>query len=444
MLGNVVGSNLLISFDSLKLGIVSFCITIAALYMMKMHDKIADYVNIDAFLFEKSNTLKSDKNYNDLFSTLENDIEISDEPVDTYNDEEHSHSDEGDDMQKNYQRFDTVFTPNDNGNNVEKIMIDEHALNHNRHVVVSLNSFNKKVTNNNREDPVQKINNLIDQDHSLKIDADTNAALESDVFANTHHYILPIADAFEKSDTEVEKDNRKILKRDIANLYEKRKEMTLAIRKIQTALNTDIANLKATFRVLGMPISQKIAHLKTDIRAAKILKKFKLTDEELGWRYPELSLGLQEIYRLRILASFLPTNDPVVNARRSSHFGYRRDPFTHRAKMHAGLDFAAKTGTPLLATGVGVIKFAGFKSGYGNSIDVYHGNGIVTRYGHLSRIFVKKGQRVSTGQKIGAVGSTGRSTGAHLHYEVRVNNKPMNPVIFLNKKNFINNIFNKY
>ena len=392
-----------------------------------MHDKIADYIYNDSFFFDKSDALQSDTHYDDLFATLENDIEISDEPIDVANNTEHSHFDDSDIIQKNNQRFDAVFSPNDNGNNVEKIMVDEYALNHDRRVTVSLNSFD--AVSLAKENTQTDTASIIHKDES---------------FANTNHYILPIADAFEKSDTESEQNNRKILKRDIANLYEKRKEMTLAIRKIQTALYTDIANLKATLRTLGMPVSQKASHIKTDIRTAKILKKFKLTDEELGWRYPELAMGLQEIYRLRILASFLPVNDPIVNARRSSHFGYRTDPFTHKAKMHAGLDFAARTGTPLLASGVGVIKFAGVKSGYGNAIDVYHGNGIVTRYGHLSRIFVKKGQRVTIGQKIGAVGSTGRSTGAHLHYEVRLNDKPTNPVIFLNKSNYIKSIFIKY
>jgi murein DD-endopeptidase MepM/ murein hydrolase activator NlpD len=193
-----------------------------------------------------------------------------------------------------------------------------------------------------------------------------------------------------------------------------------------------------------MRVPQRILNLKANVHTSKILTHFNLSKKDLEQRYPELNNELQELYKLRVFASFLPIYDPVINARRSSPFGYRKDPFTRRAKMHSGLDFAVTTGTRLIASGAGVVKFAGVKSGYGNSIDIYHGDGIVSRYAHLSRIFVKNGQRVVRGQNIGATGSTGRSTGPHLHYEIRLYNKPVNPYIFLNKKNFIINVLNKY
>ena len=96
-----------------------------------------------------------------------------------------------------------------------------------------------------------------------------------------------------------------------------------------------------------------------------------------------------------------------------------------------------------MSSGVGIVKFAGVKSGYGNVIDVYHGNGIITRYAHLSHIAVRQGQRVNRGENIGAVGSTGRSTGPHLHFEIRINNKPINPLIFLDKNQYINKLIYK-
>ncbi len=122
-----------------------------------------------------------------------------------------------------------------------------------------------------------------------------------------------------------------------------------------------------------------------------------------------------------------PVSQPVV----SSHFGTRIDPFTGRRAMHSGIDFKARTGTPVLATGYGKVVMAGRKGGYGNLVEIEHENGLITRYGHLNRILVKKGQVVSTGQKIGKVGSTGRSTGPHLHYEVRKSDGALNPVRFL-------------
>ena len=99
--------------------------------------------------------------------------------------------------------------------------------------------------------------------------------------------------------------------------------------------------------------------------------------------------------------------------------------------MHNGVDFAAGTGTDIFAPADGTVIRAGWASGYGNVIYIQHEFGIETRYGHLSRIRVKKGQRVSRGQHIGDMGNTGRSTGTHLHYEVRVNDKPVNPMNYI-------------
>lgn len=112
----------------------------------------------------------------------------------------------------------------------------------------------------------------------------------------------------------------------------------------------------------------------------------------------------------------------------SSGYGYRRDPVYGSTKFHAGLDFAAKTGTPVYATGDGTVEVAERKSGYGNCIDISHGYNYLTRYAHLSEILVALGQEVKRGDLIGKVGSTGKSTGPHLHYEVRFKDEPQNPV----------------
>jgi len=127
------------------------------------------------------------------------------------------------------------------------------------------------------------------------------------------------------------------------------------------------------------------------------------------------------------IARKMPFANPIPGAKLSSRFGHRTDPFNGRSAMHSGLDFKATTGTPVLATGDGVIVKAGRKGGYGKIVEVKHKDGFITRYAHLSRILVKNGQRVRLGQRIGKVGSTGRSTGPHLHYEIRKNNKAHNP-----------------
>lgn len=112
----------------------------------------------------------------------------------------------------------------------------------------------------------------------------------------------------------------------------------------------------------------------------------------------------------------------------ASGYGYRTDPIYGTSKFHEGMDFSADIGTPVYATGDGVVKNAGWESGYGNSIVIDHGYNYITRFAHLSKIQVKAGQTVKRGDLIGAVGNTGKSTGPHLHYEVRFKGQPQNPV----------------
>jgi murein DD-endopeptidase MepM/ murein hydrolase activator NlpD len=115
----------------------------------------------------------------------------------------------------------------------------------------------------------------------------------------------------------------------------------------------------------------------------------------------------------------------------TSPFGVRIDPFVHQPSMHTGIDFHADIGDPIYATAAGTVVKAGWEGGYGQMIEIDHGEGLSTRYGHMSEIDVSIGQRLRVGQIIGRVGSTGRSTGPHLHYETRVNGEPVNPERFL-------------
>lgn len=115
----------------------------------------------------------------------------------------------------------------------------------------------------------------------------------------------------------------------------------------------------------------------------------------------------------------------------SSDFGYRISPFTGRKEIHKGLDIATRQGTPIIATADGVITFSGPKWMYGNFLSVDHGYGMVTRYGHCEKVLKKKGDRVHRGDVIALVGNTGRSTGPHLHYEIRLNGVPVNPVKYI-------------
>jgi murein DD-endopeptidase MepM/ murein hydrolase activator NlpD len=130
-----------------------------------------------------------------------------------------------------------------------------------------------------------------------------------------------------------------------------------------------------------------------------------------------------DMLRLSSIPSGLPVNGYITDG-----FGSRRNPFGDGGReFHEGLDIAADFGTPVTATADGVVIWAGPYSGYGNLVAIYHTNGITTRFGHLSKVGVEVGQRIKRGDQIGNVGSTGRSTGPHVHYEVRANDEPVNP-----------------
>lgn len=133
----------------------------------------------------------------------------------------------------------------------------------------------------------------------------------------------------------------------------------------------------------------------------------------------------------KIKSKLLPTIQPVNVSYNASSFGWRIDPFTGRNAFHEGIDFAGAVGTPIVAAAGGVVIASEYHHQYGNMIDIDHGNDIVTRYAHTSRVYVKVGDIVRRGQHIADIGSTGRSTGAHLHFEVLVKGVPQNPHKFL-------------
>ncbi len=141
--------------------------------------------------------------------------------------------------------------------------------------------------------------------------------------------------------------------------------------------------------------------------------------------------SLDELQKLRLVVANLPLGIPIKNADEHSSFGHRIDPFNGDMAFHSGIDLAATAGASIYSTADGTIISAGRDGSYGNMVDVDHGFGIVTRYGHLSEINVHKGDKVKKGSIIGVQGSTGRSTGLHLHYEVRYNGEAINPQKFL-------------
>lgn len=152
-----------------------------------------------------------------------------------------------------------------------------------------------------------------------------------------------------------------------------------------------------------------------------------------------LDANIDYLMHLEEVVNAMPLTYPIKGgARITSRFGTRMDPFRHQGAMHYGLDFAGPFNSRVSVTAPGRVIRAGRYGAYGNFVEVAHGNGITTRYGHLNRIFVHRGQKVQRGDLIGLQGNTGRSTGTHLHYEVRHNGNPYNPENFLKAGNYVN------
>jgi murein DD-endopeptidase MepM/ murein hydrolase activator NlpD len=148
-------------------------------------------------------------------------------------------------------------------------------------------------------------------------------------------------------------------------------------------------------------------------------------------RTDQLGVLEAQLFEQAVKKKAMPTMMPVGAPFNASGFGMRIDPFTGQQAMHEGIDFITDSGTPVVAAAGGVVQFAGFHPQYGNMIDIDHGNDLVTRYAHLSKVLVKDGDVLQRGRRIADSGNTGRSTGPHLHFEVRFRGAPQNPSKFL-------------
>ncbi|MDP9163300.1 MAG: M23 family metallopeptidase, partial [Pseudomonadota bacterium] len=155
--------------------------------------------------------------------------------------------------------------------------------------------------------------------------------------------------------------------------------------------------------------------------------------------FKALFTSWKKLDSLQDSAIAVPSEKPIkASVSFTSGFGVRADPFQARAAMHPGIDLAGPIGTPIYATADGTVLRAGWNSGgYGNLVEIDHGKGIATRYGHMSAILVSAGQHIVRGQQIGRMGSTGRSTGSHLHYEVRIDGRPVNPIPFMKSTDYL-------
>lgn len=217
-----------------------------------------------------------------------------------------------------------------------------------------------------------------------------------------------------------------------------RKRQQEMVQQVHEAVATSIGPLEKMFADSKIDIDSLLAEVQTDY-VGEGGPAGPLTVSTRSYDDPEtmddvqvLVRDLDKVNMLRISATKVPLAYPVLDAyRMTSPFGGRSDPFGRGHRRHEGIDMAAPRGTPIYATADGVVETAGVESGYGNVVRIRHAAGYETVYGHLSKIRVQTGQQVSRGARVGDMGSTGRSTGNHLHYEVRVNGQPQNPMTYL-------------
>ncbi|MCI4665196.1 MAG: DUF5930 domain-containing protein [Neomegalonema sp.] len=211
------------------------------------------------------------------------------------------------------------------------------------------------------------------------------------------------------------------------------------LEQIEEATQASLAHLEKILKKTGVDVDRLLKNIERTYSGKGgpfIPIAYRVPDAARGFPLDEAAVArildrLQRASAVKIALERLPLRQPVRKARRSSGFGPRKHPITGRWALHAGLDFAARTGTPIYAPVSGTVSFAGWQGGYGRVLKIKHAFGYTTVYAHTSAILVSKGQSVTAGQLVAKIGSTGRSTGPHLHYEIRRNNKPLNPWRFI-------------
>jgi murein DD-endopeptidase MepM/ murein hydrolase activator NlpD len=208
------------------------------------------------------------------------------------------------------------------------------------------------------------------------------------------------------------------------------------IARAESVASTRAERLRLAFRLAGLnpaayaPHNAALGGPLVDAGDPRALGAVLDVDEAFAVRIRHAADNLSDMRQLADAAEGLPFRRPTA-ARTTSGFGVRFDPFNGRPALHQGQDFAAPLNTPIYATAPGIVSFVGVRSGYGNVVEIDHGRGFKTRFAHLNAMAVRAGQRIALGQRIGAMGTTGRSTGVHLHYEVWMNGRPQNPARFM-------------
>jgi murein DD-endopeptidase MepM/ murein hydrolase activator NlpD len=218
-----------------------------------------------------------------------------------------------------------------------------------------------------------------------------------------------------------------------ASLDQVENRQIAALNSVEDGMESRVRRMRGVFTDLGLDMAQmEAATPRVGMGGPYIPVKLAANAGAFERELYQINITRAQVDRLNRTLALVPYRKPVVGeVEFTSGFGVRTDPFLGRPAMHTGLDFRAAMGDPVRATANGKVVSSGWAGGYGRMVEIDHGNGLSTRYGHLSEIDVKVGDNIKIGQVIGAVGSTGRSTGPHLHYETRIDGEAVDPQKFL-------------
>ncbi len=226
----------------------------------------------------------------------------------------------------------------------------------------------------------------------------------------------------------------------VERIYSIRAEQERMISQAEVFAKTRAERLRLAFRLAGLNPASFAGGGQSGPLAGKDAKALSVilgVDEDFAERISNAANDLSDMRGLQRNSERIPFGRPTIGTRTTSGFGVRFDPFNRTPRFHQGQDFSGAYLTPIYATAPGVVAFVGVRSGYGNCVEIDHGNGFKTRYAHLAAFSVRAGQRVAVDQRIASMGNSGRSTGTHLHYEVWINSRPQNPARFLKAGDYV-------
>ena len=235
---------------------------------------------------------------------------------------------------------------------------------------------------------------------------------------------LVVKDEFEQRDRFM-RENLDVMAKRVGEMQAKLTQLESLGERVSGLAGVNASDIKVTPGRGGLLIEGRSLTLEELQSALNDL------DRSADQRTDLMTLMESNLFDQKIKNMMIPTQKPVLDGSLGSAFGWRIDPITGRSALHTGLDFQADPGTSILAAAGGVVVTQEFHPAYGNMVEIDHGNDLITRYAHASRIFVKKADLIKRGQKVAEVGNTGRSTGPHLHFEVLVQGVPQDPQKFL-------------